>query len=172
MRVLLVLAGLAAVPQFTVRDRRGNVVARVDPAFPQARIAIEYDGAWHAAPGQFTRDRRRLNRLVAAGWTVLHVTAADLRTPDGMFAHIRALLARVSVGNSGSEAAVENRLPHSWAPAWTRRGQSPKSWVHHGPPGPSATPTPSVRSSQSRMFARWPLLSIQSSMTAAGSGWP
>jgi hypothetical protein len=39
------------------------------------------------------RDRQRLNRLVAAGWTVLHVTAADLRDADALIARVRALLA-------------------------------------------------------------------------------
>ncbi len=51
-------------------------------------------------------------------------------------------------------------------------GQAPKSWVHHGPPGPSATPTPSVDSEQFRMFARCPGLSIHPAMTAAASRWP
>ena len=92
LRILLALAGLHAVPQFTVRDADGYFVARVDLAFPELRIAIEYDGAWHAEPGQFAKDRRRLNRLVAAGWTVHHVTAADMRDPDALVARIRALL--------------------------------------------------------------------------------
>ena len=49
---------------------------------PSSRIAIEYDGAWHGESGQLAKDRRRLNRLVAAGWTVLHVTAADMHDPE------------------------------------------------------------------------------------------
>jgi very-short-patch-repair endonuclease len=52
----------------------------VDLADPEARVAIEYDGIWHADIGQFRRDRRRPNRLVA-GWTVLHLTATGLRDP-------------------------------------------------------------------------------------------
>jgi very-short-patch-repair endonuclease len=92
VRVLLALAGLHAEPQYTVLDIRGNFVARVDLAFPDLRIAIEYDGAWHAEPGQFAKDRRRLNGLVAAGWKVIHVTAADLRDPDALIARIRALI--------------------------------------------------------------------------------
>jgi very-short-patch-repair endonuclease len=91
VRVLLALAGLHPEPQYTVRDA-GHVMARVDLAFPELRIAIEYDGAWHAEPGQFVKDRQRLNRLVAAGWRVIHVTAADLRDPDALIARIRALV--------------------------------------------------------------------------------
>ncbi|SEK27629.1 Transcriptional regulator, AbiEi antitoxin, Type IV TA system [Blastococcus sp. DSM 46786] len=91
LRVVLALAGLPAVPQHVVRDADG-FVARVDLAFPELRIAIEYDGAWHGAPAQLRRDRRRLNRLVAAGWTVLHVTAADLQRPEGLLAQLRSLV--------------------------------------------------------------------------------
>ncbi|MGR7023871.1 DUF559 domain-containing protein [Geodermatophilus sp. URMC 62] len=93
VRVLLALAGLTAVPQFTVRDRAGGFVARVDLAFPQVRVAVEYDGAWHGQPGQLTRDRRRLNRLTAAGWRVVFVTAADLRDPDAVVARVAEALA-------------------------------------------------------------------------------
>jgi very-short-patch-repair endonuclease len=51
----------------TVRDPDGWFVARVDLAFPDRRVAIEYDGPWHGEPGQLARDRRRLNALVTAG---------------------------------------------------------------------------------------------------------
>ena len=43
-------------------------VARVDFGWPEQRLALEYDGLRHAEPGQFARDRERLNRLTAAGW--------------------------------------------------------------------------------------------------------
>ena len=94
VRVLLALAGLTAVPQFTVRDRAGGFVARVDLAFPEVKVAVEYDGAWHGQPGQLTRDRRRLNRLTAAGWRVVFVTAADLRDPGAVVARVAEALAR------------------------------------------------------------------------------
>ena len=44
VRVLLVLGGLAPVPQHEVRDTRGRFVARVDLALPGARVADEFDG--------------------------------------------------------------------------------------------------------------------------------
>ena len=99
LRVLLSLAGLFAQPQFSVRDQDGGVVARVDLAFPDHLVAIEYDGAWHGGRRQFAKDRRRLNRLVAAGWTVIHVTSADLREPLELVARIRTLLSRPRSGN-------------------------------------------------------------------------
>ncbi|WP_242473336.1 hypothetical protein [Blastococcus sp. TML/M2B] len=38
------------------------------------------------------RDRRRLNELTAAGWTVVIATAADLRDPVALIARIAAAL--------------------------------------------------------------------------------
>ncbi|MGY1753182.1 endonuclease domain-containing protein [Blastococcus sp. SYSU D01042] len=104
LRVLLARAGLPAVPQFVVHDAAGRFVARVDLAYPELCLAVEYDGAWHAEDGQFARDRRRLNRLVAAGWVVLHVTAADLRRPDQLVARLHALRAARGQGSGASDA--------------------------------------------------------------------
>ncbi len=98
LRVLLVLAGLVPEAQYAVRDAAGAFVARVDLAFVEQRVAVEYDGAWHGAAGQFAKDRRRLNRLVAAGWTVLHVTAEDMRDPAALIARLEALLAAAPSG--------------------------------------------------------------------------
>ena len=62
----------------------------MDFAWPGRRLALEYDGLWHAEPGQFARDRQRLNRLSAAGWRVVFVTAADLVRPVELVARLRA----------------------------------------------------------------------------------
>jgi very-short-patch-repair endonuclease len=57
-----------------------GLIARVDLAWPEYKIAVEYDGLWHVGSAQqMDRDRRRLNQLVAEGWIVLHVTAARMR---------------------------------------------------------------------------------------------
>lgn len=93
LRVPLVLAGLPVVPQWEVRDPRGVVVARVDLALPHLRLALEYDGRDAHGPEAFVRDRQRQNALVALGWTVLRVTAADLRDPRRLLAQLRALTA-------------------------------------------------------------------------------
>ena len=50
---------LPPVPQHVVRGAGGEFLARVDLAYPDLRVAVEYDGAWHAEDGQFVRDRRR-----------------------------------------------------------------------------------------------------------------
>jgi very-short-patch-repair endonuclease len=81
LRVVLVRAGLEPEPQVRVFDARGRFVARVDLGYRRERVAVEYDGAWHGEPSQLQRDRDRLNRLAAAGWRVVFVTAADRRRP-------------------------------------------------------------------------------------------
>jgi hypothetical protein len=79
LRLALVSVGLSPVPQFEVRDR-GRFIARVDLAFPQLKIAVEYDGrAVHEREDVFVRDRQRQNDLVRAGWLVLRFSAVDLR---------------------------------------------------------------------------------------------
>jgi very-short-patch-repair endonuclease len=80
------------VAQYRV-TAQGRFVARVDFGYPEQRLAIEYDGLWHGEPQQVGPDRERLNRLLAAGWRVLFVTAADLWRPERLLARIAAALA-------------------------------------------------------------------------------
>jgi very-short-patch-repair endonuclease len=80
------------VAQFKVHDG-GRRVARVDFAWPEHRLALEYEGIWHGERQQVARDRNRLNRLTAAGWRVLFVTAADIRDPERLLERIRQALA-------------------------------------------------------------------------------
>ncbi|MEU8156850.1 hypothetical protein AB0B94_24570 [Micromonospora sp. NPDC048986] len=78
LRVRLVLGGLPRpAVQHPVRLPVG-VVLHPDLAWPQYRVAVEYDGKWHADAEPLHRDRRRLNQLVGAGWLVLHVTSRRL----------------------------------------------------------------------------------------------
>lgn len=97
LRVALVREGLPRPEaQFVVRHR-GQFVARVDLAWPERRVAVEYDGVWHADASQLRTDRARLNRLVDAGWLVLHVTARDLHAPERfatLASQLRTALAR------------------------------------------------------------------------------
>jgi very-short-patch-repair endonuclease len=74
--------------------RMGSAVARIDVAFPQARLAIEVDGwAFHSSRQRFQHDRTRQNRIVAAGWRVLRFTWEDLtQRPDQVLRRIAELL--------------------------------------------------------------------------------
>jgi len=70
-----------------------GVVLHPDLAWEKYRVAVEYDGAWHATVDQMRRDRRRLNLLVAEGWLVLHVTNDRLRHDfDGIVREVQAAL--------------------------------------------------------------------------------
>jgi hypothetical protein len=95
LRVLLVLAGLPRpVVQPDVFDAAGRFVARLDLAYPELRIGLEYDGDHHRDRQTFQRDVARLNRLRLCGWTVLRFTADDvLRHPARVVAQVQALLA-------------------------------------------------------------------------------
>jgi Protein of unknown function (DUF559) len=92
---LRLLIGRSTLPkpvaQHTVRHD-GRFVARVDFAWPEHKLVLEYDGLWHAEAGQFAKDRQRLNKLRAAGWQVIHVTAADLHDPQRLVALIAEAL--------------------------------------------------------------------------------
>jgi hypothetical protein len=93
LRVYLILGGL---PRPTVQFRvihNGRFVARVDLAWPQQRLAIEYDGEWHSGRGQLARDRQRIRALSAAGWYVYPVTKYDMRSPDVLVKDIGRTLA-------------------------------------------------------------------------------
>ena len=94
LRVRLAMRGLAAPEvQYSVYGQWG-FVARVDLAWPDLKIAVEYDGVWHAgSQQQIHHDRKRLNRLLASGWIVIHVTAARLRDDlDGIVAEIQVAM--------------------------------------------------------------------------------
>lgn len=74
-RLVLVDAGLPQ-PQinYSVYDDNGRFLACVDLAYPQWRIAIEYEGAHHLFnETQWTNDIDRYERLAAAGWHVIRV---------------------------------------------------------------------------------------------------
>ena len=92
---LRLLIGRSALPPPAAQFRivvHGRFVARVDFAWPGRKVALEYDGLWHAEARQFAKDRQRLNRLREAGWQVVFVTAADLRDPVRLIARIAAAL--------------------------------------------------------------------------------
>jgi hypothetical protein len=93
LRVRLALAGLPRPePQHPV-ELPGGAVYHPDIPWPGYRVAVEYDGHWHATPEQLHRDRRRLNQLVAAGWIILHATSKRLhREFPGLVRETRAAL--------------------------------------------------------------------------------
>ncbi len=93
LRLLLVLAGLPRpLAQISLYDENGHFVARPDLYYPDARLAIEYDGATHRE--SLAADNRRQNRLINAGYRLLRFTAGDvLDTPAAVVSVVRRALA-------------------------------------------------------------------------------
>jgi len=92
---LLCRAGLPdPVREHEVRAN-GRLVARVDLAYPQWKVAIELDSVrWHTGGAALTRDALRRNRLQSLGWIVVSVTVAVLeRDPALAVAQVRDAIA-------------------------------------------------------------------------------
>ena len=51
-------------------------------AYPDCKVGFEYQGAYHASPEQMRKDAARFNELQHNGWTIIMVTADDLRTEE------------------------------------------------------------------------------------------
>ncbi|MGY1713131.1 DUF559 domain-containing protein [Geodermatophilus sp. SYSU D01106] len=93
LRWLVHVARLPApVLQYEIHDAQG-FAGRVDLAWPDRRVLVEFDGDGHRDRRVFVEDVRRQNRLVMAGWTILRFTSADvLGRPDAVVAAIRVAL--------------------------------------------------------------------------------
>jgi hypothetical protein len=68
------------VVQYEIRHN-GRFVARVDAAYPQWNIALEYESfEWHMGRAAHVRDNARRNAVLRAGWKPVAVTYEDLRS--------------------------------------------------------------------------------------------
>jgi very-short-patch-repair endonuclease len=117
LRLLLVRNGLprpkAQVPLY---DRTGAFVGRPDLYYPEARLAIEYDGENHR--DRLIADNRRQNGLQAIGVTLLRYTAPDLfDRPQAITGEVRAELAR--------QAPFAGKRPRNGASAAPFPGKRP-----------------------------------------------
>ena len=101
LRVLLTrarISGFRSNHEVTVRGRR----FRIDLAFPDIKVAIEYQGDYHRSPEQWRRDMTRRSILASDGWFVIELNADDLRDPVELVARIRHVLASRRGGRSRS----------------------------------------------------------------------
>lgn len=71
---------------------QGRWIARVDLAWPEQRVIVEYDGVVHLHESQRRRDAVRRNLLQEAGWLVITFTADDLSRPWLMVSQVRRAL--------------------------------------------------------------------------------
>ena len=65
--------------QFELIDGNGEL-RRLDFAWPEERVAVEYDGFdWHSDADAMRRDRRRHAALLDVGWIVVAIVFEDVR---------------------------------------------------------------------------------------------
>jgi very-short-patch-repair endonuclease len=89
------------VSQFSISEG-SKVVARVDFAYPEIKLAIEADGyRHHGERYAWKRDLKRRNALTARGWHVIHVTWSDVADrPGEIAAEIRDAVRRLTAQTS------------------------------------------------------------------------
>jgi very-short-patch-repair endonuclease len=85
-------------PRVNYRVQVGGKRRYLDLAWPEAKVAVEFDGfVPHSTRRVFDDDRARQNDLVAADWTIFRVTKTMLDAdPAGTFRPVAAVLARKS----------------------------------------------------------------------------
>ncbi|MCW3493088.1 endonuclease domain-containing protein [Microbacterium sp. SSM24] len=103
LRLLLIRAGLPE-PAINVdlRASSGRFIARLDLAYVEYRVAIEYDGRIHAENDrQFRRDADRWDDIRAAGWQHVRILSHHVR-PDPRVAVRKVMTALGAAGWPGS----------------------------------------------------------------------
>jgi hypothetical protein len=100
----------APVPQFVVYDDRGTIVARLDFAWPELKVWLEFDGrekyVKYLKEGETVvdvvlREKERESRIVElTGWRCIRITWADLQQPERTAARILAFLRKTSGATS------------------------------------------------------------------------
>lgn len=87
--VILAEAGIAVpVLQYSVCDLAGRERYRLDFAWPDLKIALEYDG-YEAHEDRAERDQARDEDLRRRGWLVVRADSADLRSPSRLLRDLR-----------------------------------------------------------------------------------
>ncbi len=97
-RLVMIDGGLPPpVLQYEIVDFNGDTW-RFDFAWPEYRVAAEYDGVdWHSGPAAFHRDRRRGAAVQDLGWVVVPIVAEDVRyRPVELVARIERRLQRAA----------------------------------------------------------------------------
>lgn len=69
--------------QYEIVDRSGRTW-RVDFAWPDRKVAVEYDGFdWHSDPDAFRKDRQKRAALQEMGWSLVSIVFDDVRYRSG-----------------------------------------------------------------------------------------
>lgn len=75
------IEGSLPIPKLQCEIRDGDRERRpVDFAWPDERVAAEYDGIyWHSGAEAMNRDRKALAALQDVGWVVVPIVCGDVR---------------------------------------------------------------------------------------------
>lgn len=97
-RLVLIDGGLPVpAAQVKVFDASGRLVARLDMAYEEWKIGIEYEGDHHRDRRTFQDDLARLNALTSLDWVIVRVGPRDVyRNPDQLVRRTMELIARRS----------------------------------------------------------------------------
>lgn len=85
-RLVMIEGGLPRPElQYTIAGRHGQTW-RVDFAWPDARVAAEYESIdWHAGRTEMIRDKERFAGVQEVDWIVIPIVVSDVRVyPDRM----------------------------------------------------------------------------------------
>ena len=99
LRLVLLRAGLPEPHlQYEIFTPSGLLIARLDLAFPDHLVAVEYDGRGHAEDArQFEKDADRWDAIRAAGWQHVRILQHHMR-PDPAVAVRKVTAALVAAG--------------------------------------------------------------------------
>jgi len=79
MRLVLARTKLGEpVLNHVIRNSWGQPAVWPDAAYPEHRLALQYDGSHHSDPDQAARDRRRKETTERLGWTEIRIFKDDL----------------------------------------------------------------------------------------------
>jgi very-short-patch-repair endonuclease len=94
LRLLLVRSGLPEpLINAPIRSRTGLVVAHSDLAYPDYRLALEYDGDQHRTnQSQYYIDIDRLERITREGWRVIRINRRHMSEPRALERLVRQAL--------------------------------------------------------------------------------
>ncbi|UVJ40693.1 endonuclease domain-containing protein [Arthrobacter sp. CJ23] len=109
MRLVLSRTGLGEpMLNHVIRNSWGQPAVWPDAAYPQHRIALQYDGGHHADPNQYLHDIRRQATTERLGWKEVRVSKEDLEGEKPFLVEkVRAALRPLGFG-SGSSAGTSH----------------------------------------------------------------
>lgn len=129
------------MPQFYIDPGDGEPLIRADFAWPERKIVVETDGKTHGTRQAFESDRRRDQRLTAAGWTVIRTTWRQLtQRPRELSETLLKLLGPGSPNGRAKPGAAG-----APGPARPRAQPADGNTASNPPPAPSPAPAKSSK---------------------------